>query len=128
MATRFLEEVDMAEDIRKGCIDMCKEFHTTTRELSERYFMELERHNYVTPTSYLELINTFKTLLDSKRESVTPHSWQHDFRGLCFSFLQILVMVILTVIYCWANVSDKYLLHKIPISVCDCGSEWCLAA
>jgi hypothetical protein len=31
---------------------------------------ELGRHNYVTPTSYLELINAFKTLLEAKRAQV----------------------------------------------------------
>jgi dynein heavy chain len=62
-----LDEVEMTDEIRDGCIQMCKEFHTSTWELSERFLAELERHNYVTPTSYLELINTFKTLLDKKR-------------------------------------------------------------
>jgi len=32
--------------------------------------LELQRHNYVTPTSYLELISTFKTLLGKKRSEV----------------------------------------------------------
>lgn len=68
MALRFLEDIEMADDIRAGCIQMCKEFHQSTRDLSERFFMELDRHNYVTPTSYLELINTFKSLLDKKRQ------------------------------------------------------------
>jgi len=57
----------MTQQVRDGCIEMCKLFHTTTIELSERYYLELERHNYVTPTSYLELISTFKMLLDNKR-------------------------------------------------------------
>lgn len=30
----------------------------------------LRRHNYVTPTSYLELILTFKTLLGKKRHDI----------------------------------------------------------
>lgn len=68
VATRFLDEIEMEDAERHGCIEMCKEFHTTTRELSVRFLNELERHNYVTPTSYLELINTFKTLLNKKRE------------------------------------------------------------
>ncbi|CAG2252631.1 DNAH [Mytilus edulis] len=68
VATRFLEEVELEEDERKGCIDVCKTSHTSTRDLSQRFFLELERHNYVTPTPYLELINTFKSLLDKKRE------------------------------------------------------------
>ena len=68
VASRFLEEVEMDRAERNGCIAMCKLFHQSTRDLSVRFFNELERHNYVTPTSYLELIATFKSLLDRKRE------------------------------------------------------------
>lgn len=57
----------MSDEERNGCIDMCKAFHVKTQELSDRFLSELDRYNYVTPTSYLELINTFKTLLDKKR-------------------------------------------------------------
>ena len=32
-----------------------------------RFFQTMRRHNYVTPTSYLELIKTFKSLLGKKR-------------------------------------------------------------
>jgi len=60
----------MEDDIRRGCIEMCQEFHMTTLKLSDRFHIELERHNYVTPTSYLEMINTFKLLLDNKRGQV----------------------------------------------------------
>lgn len=39
-------------------------------------------HNYVTPTSYLELINTFRTLLESKRGQSTKLKnrwvWYHS--------------------------------------------------
>jgi len=70
VATRFLGDIEMEDDIRRGCIEMCQEFHTTTLLLSERFLAELERHNYVTPTSYLEMINTFKLLLDNKRSHV----------------------------------------------------------
>jgi dynein heavy chain len=36
-----------------------------------RYYVELKRHNYVTPTSYLELISSFKKLYDMKVEKIT---------------------------------------------------------
>ena len=49
---------------------MCKTFQTNVREMSEMYFSRLRRHNYVTPTSYLELIQTFKALLNAKRDEV----------------------------------------------------------
>lgn len=51
-------------------VEMCKTFQTSVREMSERYYSQLRRHNYVTPTSYLELILTFKTLLTIKRNEV----------------------------------------------------------
>jgi len=71
VATRFLGDIEMDDHIRHGCIEMCQEFHTTTLRLSDRFLAELERHNYVTPTSYLEMINTFKNLLNNKRSQVT---------------------------------------------------------
>lgn len=49
---------------------MCKYFQESVKELSREYYSTLRRHNYVTPTSYLELILTFKTLLQSKRQEV----------------------------------------------------------
>ena len=36
-----------------------------------RFYDELRRHNYVTPTSYLELILTFKKLLGLKRTDIS---------------------------------------------------------
>uniref|UniRef100_A0A8C5KTA7 Dynein axonemal heavy chain 7 n=1 Tax=Jaculus jaculus TaxID=51337 RepID=A0A8C5KTA7_JACJA len=70
VASRFLEEIEMSEEIRNGCIDMCKSFHTSTISLSTSFYNELQRYNYVTPTSYLELISTFKLLLEKKRSEV----------------------------------------------------------
>ncbi|XP_053363484.1 dynein axonemal heavy chain 7-like [Clarias gariepinus] len=70
VASRFLEDTEMTQDVRTGCIDMCQKFHTSTINLSSRFLIELQRHNYVTPTSYLELISTFKVLLKAKRAEV----------------------------------------------------------
>uniref|UniRef100_A0A6Q2XF97 Uncharacterized protein n=1 Tax=Esox lucius TaxID=8010 RepID=A0A6Q2XF97_ESOLU len=71
VASRFLEDIEMTDQSRAGCIDMCKSFHTSTFELSARFLSELQRHNYVTPTSYLELISTFKSIM------ITHHSQIH---------------------------------------------------
>ncbi|XP_075336554.1 dynein axonemal heavy chain 7 [Odontesthes bonariensis] len=70
VACRFLEDIEMTDHAREGCINMCKSFHTSTIDLSARFLSELQRHNYVTPTSYLELISTFKALLKTKRKEV----------------------------------------------------------
>lgn len=38
--------------------------------MSTRYYQELKRYYYVTPTSYLVLIKTFQNLLGQKRKHV----------------------------------------------------------
>ena len=58
------------EEIRKNCVTMCGHFHESVRHASKRFRRELGRHNYVTPTSYLALIWTFKSLLTGKRDEI----------------------------------------------------------
>ena len=71
VANKFLEDVEMEETMRTQCVSMCQYFHQSVRLLSEKYYSILRRRNYVTPTSYLELILTFKSLLFKKRDELT---------------------------------------------------------
>ncbi|XP_053350493.1 dynein axonemal heavy chain 3 [Clarias gariepinus] len=70
VANKFLEDVELDFSIRREVVEMCKMFQESVERLSEQYYSQLRRHNYVTPTSYLELILTFKTLLMDKRGEV----------------------------------------------------------
>ena len=45
-------------------------FHQSVAKMSEKFYNELRRHNYVTPTSYLALITAFKNLLKAKKEEI----------------------------------------------------------
>ncbi|XP_068083304.1 dynein axonemal heavy chain 7 [Anabrus simplex] len=78
VATRFLSEVQLTDAERKACIDMCQEFHVSTQKLSQEFFLRLGRKSYVTPTSYLELISTFKELLEKKREEVLKTKYRYE--------------------------------------------------
>jgi len=60
----------MPSEVRDSCAKMVQVFHSTTQLSANRFMSELKRVYYVTPTSYLELINTFKTLLKMKRSEV----------------------------------------------------------
>ncbi|RYY37138.1 hypothetical protein EON62_01310, partial [archaeon] len=51
-------------------VEFFKFTHTAVAKASTRYMESLRRYNYVTPTSYLELLTTFKTVLQSKRDEV----------------------------------------------------------
>ncbi|XP_038526379.1 dynein heavy chain 3, axonemal isoform X1 [Canis lupus familiaris] len=70
VANKFLEDVELDDNIRIEVISMCKYFQESVKDMSLDYYNTLRRHNYVTPTSYLELILTFKTLLNTKRQEV----------------------------------------------------------
>ncbi|XP_071332600.1 dynein axonemal heavy chain 12 [Trachinotus anak] len=70
VANSFLESLEMSENERQEVIPICKTFHTSAKQLSQRFLSELGRHNYVTPTSYLELIAAFRLLLTQKRDTV----------------------------------------------------------
>lgn len=67
VATRFLGELELSDKERSASIEMCQFFHLSTQSLSVDFRARLGRHNYVTPTSYLEMINTFKDLLNKRR-------------------------------------------------------------
>ena len=49
---------------------MCQEIHSSVATNSIKYKQELSRHNYVTPTSYLELLGIFQNLIDLKKNEV----------------------------------------------------------
>lgn len=50
----------MEESVKAGVVDVCVDMQQRARDMAERYRSEMGRFYYVTPTSYLELINTFK--------------------------------------------------------------------
>uniref|UniRef100_A0A8C3L4M3 Dynein axonemal heavy chain 12 n=1 Tax=Chrysolophus pictus TaxID=9089 RepID=A0A8C3L4M3_CHRPC len=70
VANKFLETLQLTDSERQEVVAICKYFHTSVLSLSSRFFQSLKRHNYVTPTSYLELIAAFRKLLTQKRDSV----------------------------------------------------------
>ncbi|XP_048348807.1 dynein axonemal heavy chain 3 [Sphaerodactylus townsendi] len=94
VANKFLEDVKLEDEIRKSVVAMCKYFQESVRELSVSYYSVLRRHNYVTPTSYLELILTFKTLLNSKRLEVDTmrNRYLVGLQKLDFAASQVAVM------------------------------------
>ncbi len=50
---------------------MFKNIHKSVEKISIKFLKELRRHNYVTPTSFLELLTLFRTFLNDKRTELT---------------------------------------------------------
>ncbi|CAM9362495.1 unnamed protein product [Pylaiella littoralis] len=78
VARHFLDAVDMEEAVKAGVVDVCVDMQQRARDMAERYRNEMGRFYYVTPTSYLELINTFKNLLHRQRKSVLDRKERYD--------------------------------------------------
>ncbi|RYG70357.1 hypothetical protein EON64_00405, partial [archaeon] len=78
VANFFLANVDLDANIKSGVVDVCVDMQQRVVQLSRRYLQEMGRHYYVTPTSYLELINTFKNLLNVQRSEVWDAKARYD--------------------------------------------------
>eukprot|EP01029_Cantina_marsupialis_P005813 TRINITY_DN1630_c1_g1_i2.p1 TRINITY_DN1630_c1_g1~~TRINITY_DN1630_c1_g1_i2.p1 ORF type:complete len:2520 (+),score=925.36 TRINITY_DN1630_c1_g1_i2:475-7560(+) len=74
----FLDAVALDPEIREGVISVCVDMQRRVTDLSLRFKNELRRHYYVTPTSYLELINTFKNVIGMKREEVSQRKSRYE--------------------------------------------------
>jgi len=47
---------------------MCMEIHTSVSTMATRFYNEMKRYYYTTPTSYLELINIYISMLVEKKK------------------------------------------------------------
>jgi dynein heavy chain len=54
-----------------GIVSMCTLMHGSVREKSVQYLEEMRRHNYVTSTSYLELINMIKMVMKLRQATLS---------------------------------------------------------
>jgi len=78
VAHSYFRDVEMEESTREAVVKACSFFQVSVREASQEFFSELRRHNYVTPTSYLELLGAFRSLLDVKRSEVSQAKSRYD--------------------------------------------------
>ncbi|XP_045684006.1 dynein axonemal heavy chain 6 [Phyllostomus hastatus] len=67
----FFSNIDTGSDELKEKLSlMCVNVHLSVSNMAERYYTELRRRYYTTPTSYLELINLYLTMLSEKRKQL----------------------------------------------------------
>jgi len=81
VANQFLskdKDLEFDDAIRTNVVKVMVDTQTTVTDLSERFLVELKRYYYVTPTSYLELINSFISTLKSRRQIVQKAKWRYD--------------------------------------------------
>jgi dynein heavy chain len=71
VADRFLEEIDFdTPELRHTVSEHMAFCHNSIDEANTKFLLAERRNNYVTPTSFLELIKFYKTLLNDKRGKI----------------------------------------------------------
>lgn len=67
-----------AEKMTNLLADSCRSIHADAADLSTRFLREAGRITYVTPTSYLELLTMFTTLLVQRKGAVAKQQKQYS--------------------------------------------------
>ncbi|XP_071452908.1 dynein axonemal heavy chain 1-like [Hetaerina americana] len=73
VATQFFEAIPdftVEPSILKGLVRSCQHIHQSVITTSAHYLQALSRHNYVTPTAYLELLQSYASLLKKKKDEL----------------------------------------------------------
>merc|ERR1719335_1631013 len=78
VAMQFLSKIEMEEKVMKNVVKIMVDCQLVVTELTDKYRSEAKRHFYVTPSSYLELINSFISMLQQQRKMVTQAKWRYD--------------------------------------------------
>lgn len=75
----FFQNVEFgSEELKDSFSALCVEIHLSVTDMAERFYSELRRRYYTTPTSYLELINLYLSMLDDKRQQLVGVSGMHE--------------------------------------------------
>lgn len=89
-----MNQIDLTDNIRKACVNICQMFHISVEEASKKFFEEQKRKTYVTPTSYLELLGTFQSLHSKRVDQLTTQRMRYvvGLEKLDFAASQISIM------------------------------------
>lgn len=77
VAGRFLSDVNLEDHVKSSIIEVCVDMQERVNELSVEYLSSLRRYNYVTPTSYLELIKLFRSLFENTRNTIKNQEFRY---------------------------------------------------
>lgn len=78
VAERFIGEVNLPDSVKAQCVDLVRYFHTNTQEWAAEFLKTLKRYYYVTPTSYIEMIQQFRSLFQEKTDEVSNQQFKYS--------------------------------------------------
>ncbi|VVC38423.1 Dynein heavy chain, coiled coil stalk,P-loop containing nucleoside triphosphate hydrolase,Dynein heavy [Cinara cedri] len=91
VAHKFLEGVNLTEDIKNSAVIACQTFHTDARRLSTEFYAATQRNTYITSASYLDLIKAYTDCTNLKQKEIMDKKLRYvgGLRELEFATLQV---------------------------------------
>ncbi|CAL1689869.1 unnamed protein product [Lasius platythorax] len=65
-----IKDKSITDETLRSIVRICQYMHSSVIDASDRFLKELDRHNYVTPMSYLELLSSYSNLLKKKKDEL----------------------------------------------------------
>nr|CAH7757603.1 unnamed protein product [Callosobruchus chinensis] len=69
VAQNSLKEID-TEEVSNKLADICVFVHESVENMTVRFYNEMRRYYYTTPSSYLEAIKLYKVMLSNKKDKI----------------------------------------------------------
>lgn len=70
VAEMYLVNLNTTDEIKQSTIVACKHFHVMARTVSSEFYLATGRKSYVTSASYLELIKSYRNLMEQKQQEL----------------------------------------------------------
>lgn len=70
VAQKYLDETPFSNDLKTQIRRVCYQFHSDSQEMSKNFYKLLKRKVYITPTTYLDLMEIFLDLLEKQRNKL----------------------------------------------------------
>eukprot|EP01084_Bolivina_argentea_P091346 164444_1 len=78
VANKYLLNVNLQQDIKHGVVNACVFMQETIINLCNEFAITERINTYVTPTSYLDLLKTFKNLFEKSRNKISQAKNRYD--------------------------------------------------
>lgn len=78
VAMHYLNDIEVEEQHLNSIINICVDMQSRVSHYSELYYQQLRRYYYVTPMSFIELLNLFKNLLKKRSEEIKKEIYRYE--------------------------------------------------
>uniref|UniRef100_A0A1B0CUL2 Dyneins heavy chain n=2 Tax=Lutzomyia longipalpis TaxID=7200 RepID=A0A1B0CUL2_LUTLO len=78
VAVRYMQAIDIPAAIKESAVVACKHFHLTATKFSGEFFRETSRIIHITSACYIELIRSFRDLMEKKQKEILESTKRYE--------------------------------------------------